>query len=126
MRSIKSFLQQFLRAHLSTILRSPKTCNKKLKYSSWKGGTETVLLTTQQESNLATKQHDPVVSEERKKKVCERVHQPYTRSKPPDLSAPSLCSIFDATACELWMVLIENNTVFNNSTGALLQRAVSG
>lgn len=31
--------------------------------------------------------------------------------KPSDLSAPSLCSIFDATACELWMVLIENNSV---------------
>lgn len=51
---------------------------------------------------------------------------PNKTSTAPDLSAPSLRSIFDATACELWMMLIENTTVFNNSTGAPLQSTRSG
>lgn len=58
--------------------------------------------------------------------VCEGLQRPNKTSTTPDLSAPSLCSIFDAMACELWMMLIENTTVFNNSTGAPLQRARSG
>lgn len=45
---------------------------------------------------------------------------------PPDLSARFHCSIFDAGACELWMVLMENNTAFDKSTGVLLQKAQSG
>lgn len=44
------------------------------------------------------------------------------RSKPPDLSAPSLCLIFDATVCELWMVLIENNIQQQNRCTAAKSR----
>lgn len=52
--------------------------------------------------------------------LCEQEQvSPHMRRKPPDLSALSLCSIFDAEACELWMVLIEKNTVFNNTAAEL-------
>lgn len=76
------------------------------------GSLKECLLTTQRENS-----RDVSEREEKRGSV-----KGYTRNKPPDLSAPSLCSIFDAPACELWMVLIENNTVFDNSTGAALQR----
>ena len=69
-----------------------------------------VLLAAQRESNLAKEGNVPAVKK-KEKRVCERVHQPHMRNQPPDLSASSPRSIFDVAACELWMVLIENNSV---------------